>query len=31
MRKLLIAAILAASAFLTVGVTVLAEGVPPCC
>jgi hypothetical protein len=31
MRKLLFAAILAASAFLTLGMTVLADGAGPCC
>lgn len=31
MRKLLLAAVLAVSALLTVGVTALADGIPPCC
>jgi hypothetical protein len=31
MRKLLFAAILAVTAFMTLGVTVLADGAGPCC
>ncbi len=31
MRKLLLAAILATSALLTLAMTVSADGIPPCC